>query len=509
MNPTYCTPEQFERWHKRTCARCGRFGCFAAVWPDGSICRTCECRALRIRGHCPDCGDHRILPGLRSADGAAICTRCAGFRPSYACSRCGQESQLHGHRLCTRCTLSDRLASLLDDGSGRIRPELVALHDMLVAMDNPRTGLNWLDGRSPNPRAAETLLRGLGTGEIALTHEAFHRLQPWRAAAHLRELLMTCGVLPLVDKQICLFERWLGEHLAGITEPDHAQIVRRFATWHVLPRLRSRVERKPITAAGRRFAGDQVQHATAFLGWLADRQLGLSDCRQSDIDAWHAEHKQHDRTAIRAFLLWCAANKLTRRFTLPSARAGQAAPITSARRLELLGQILTDTNAPTRSRVAAGLLLLYAQPVSRIVRLTLDDLLQDGDDVFIRLGNPPSPVPQPFAALLLDYAAHRSNMRTATNPGCTWLFPGRRADQPLHPEHLAALVHQLDVPTVAGRSAAIREHVLDMPAPIVADALGYHHVTTTKLAAQAGATWSQYAPGDHSRQPQIPRTGDS
>ena len=502
MSPAYRTPEQFERWHKRTCARCGRFGCFAAVWPDGPVCRTCECRALKIRGRCPDCGEQRVLPGLRSADAAAICTRCADFRPSYACSRCGQEDQLHARRRCTRCTLSDQLTGLLDDGTGRIRPELLPLHEILVAMDNPRTGLNWLQGRSPNPAAAAKLLRGLGNGSIALTHEAFHQLQPWRAAAHLRDLLMSCGLLPLVDKQVCLFERWLGEHLASITDPEHEQIVRRFATWHVLLRLRSRAERKPITPAGRQFAGDQVRRATAFLSWLADRDLRPANCRQAEIDTWHAEHKQHERVAVRAFLLWCADTKLTRRFTLPSAQIRQASIITRARRVELLGQILTDTNTPLRSRVAGGLLLLYAQPISRVVRLTLDDIVRDDDQVLIRLGDPPSPVPQLFAAMLLDYAADRANMRTATNPGSTWLFPGRRASQPLRPEHLAALVHELGVPTVAGRGAAIRQHVLDMPAPIVADALGYHHVTTTRLAAQAGTTWSRYAPGDHSpRQP--------
>jgi hypothetical protein len=193
---------------------------------------------------------------------------------------------------------------------------------------------------------------------------------------------MSGGLLPVVDKQICLFERWLAQHLADITDADHAQIVRRFATWHVLPRLRSRAERKPITPSGRGFGGDQVKHATAFLGWLADRGLGLADCRQTEIDVWHAEHRKHDRIAVRAFLLWCAENKLTRRFTLPSAQTGQAAPLTHARRIELLGQILTNGDAPPRSRTAAGLLLLYAQPVSRIVRLTLDDLIQDNDQVF-------------------------------------------------------------------------------------------------------------------------------
>ncbi|XVS64678.1 hypothetical protein ACQPYE_01025 [Actinosynnema sp. CA-299493] len=123
--------------------------------------------------------------------------------------------------------------------------------------------------------------------------------------------------------------------------------------------------------------------------------------------------------------------------------------------------------------------------------------MQDGDQVLLRLGDPPIPVPAPFAALLLDYIAHRSNMRTATNPRSAWLFPGRRAGQPLHPEHLAALVHELGVPTVAGRTAAFRQHVSATPAPVVADALGYHQVTAAKAAAQAGTPWSRYAAGDH------------
>ena len=41
------------------------------------------------------------------------------------------------------------------------------------------------------------------------------------------------------------------------------------ATWEVLPRLRTRAERKTTTPAGRRHAGDQVKAATAFLQWLS------------------------------------------------------------------------------------------------------------------------------------------------------------------------------------------------------------------------------------------------
>ena len=59
-------------------------------------------------------------------------------------------------------------------------------------------------------------------------------------------------------------------------------------------------------------------------------------------------------------------------------------------------------------------------------------------------------------------------MNTATNRGSRWLFPGRRAGQPMHPDALATLVNALGIPTVAARAAAIRHHVLEMPAPVVA-----------------------------------------
>jgi hypothetical protein len=37
-------------------------------------------------------------------------------------------------------------------------------------------------------------------------------------------------------------------------------------------------------------------------------------------------------------------------------------------------------------RSVAAILLLYAQPFSRITRLTLDDVIRDGDQALLRLG---------------------------------------------------------------------------------------------------------------------------
>jgi hypothetical protein len=203
---------------------------------------------------------------------------------------------------------------------------------------------------------------------------------------------------------------------------------------------------------------------------------------------------------IRPFLLWCMATKLARRIRLPQPVVPHAAPLSDNERTGHLGRVLTAPDLPLQVRVAAAIVLLYAQPVSRMVRLMLDDVIRDGDSVLLRLGEPPTPVPVPVADLLLEWIGSRGNMNTATNRNSRWLFPGRRAGQPMNSTALAALVNDIGVPTVAGRASAIRRHVLEMPAPVVADALSYSQDTTARLAAQAGSTFSRYAPGDHKRQ---------
>jgi hypothetical protein len=495
------TDEQIERWYKRTCSRCGRHGYVAGHWPDGHVCRTCRDRALRNRGQCPACGRERPLPGL--VDGRAVCRDCAGIRESFACSRCGQESKLHRGRLCTRCTLADRLAELLGDETGCIRPELVPLARALTAMDNPLSGLTWLYTRGKNGSAAE-LLRSLGRGEVELTHEAFHVLEPRLAAEHLRDLLISCGVLPAVDKQLCSFERWLVGYLPSISDPERQRLIRRFATWDVLPRIRLNAENGPLTPGSRKYASDQVTHAVGFLTWLDERQQTLRQTSQGDIDAWFAEHKEHDRNCLRSFLRWAAANRLIGRHELPKMRITAKAPLTEPQRLALLRKVLTDETGPLRSRVAAAIVLLYAQPLTRIARLTLDDVIRADGEMFLRLGEPATPVPAPVADLIESHIAARTNMRTATNPGSRWLLPGRRADQPLQPGYLSELLQKLGVPTSAGRGAALRQHLLEVPAPVIADALGYHYKTTARLSSEAGAGWSRYASGDHTKSPPTP-----
>lgn len=69
-----------------------------------------------------------------------------------------------GGRLCERCTLSDRLTALLNEGTGRIYPQLVPLHQLLVRRIRLESRLIWL--RDPQVPA---LLRDLATGTVPHT----------------------------------------------------------------------------------------------------------------------------------------------------------------------------------------------------------------------------------------------------------------------------------------------------------------------------------------------------
>jgi hypothetical protein len=240
--PSYRTPEQYERWHVRDCARCGRRGGLAANG-EGPVCRTCRDKAARTCGRCAICGAGRLLPGRRD-DGAATCRDCAGITRDFSCARCGREALLPGGRLCGRCTLEQQLTAIPGDGTGQVRPPVRALAGTVLSTARPKSAPQWLrDPRVPG------LLSGLATGTIPLTHEALHGLPDWRMVNHLRNLLMTCGALPERDMHLPYAGAWLHRELAALAAP-----------------------------AVRRFAGEQFTIARNFPGWLAGRGRDLRDC---------------------------------------------------------------------------------------------------------------------------------------------------------------------------------------------------------------------------------------
>jgi hypothetical protein len=277
---------------------------------------------------------------------------------------------------------------------------------------------------------------------------------------------MAAGALVAVDRQILLFERWYRSEVKAVAGPQHAQALRQFTTWRLLPRMRARAANQFLTSGTRNAAAHEFSKARQYLVWLAGRGRCLQDSTQADIDAWYATATDPDAT--RTFLKWAIASRAMPRLDVPARRHAERAPISQHRRLALIHRFLTDKRIELRTRVAGCLLLLYAQPVSRLARLTLDDIIT-GDDgqVFIRLGDPPT-------------------------PGCQWLFPGQRVGQPLMPIGLRRQLHELGIPLTQARTAAFRQLVLQAPPPVVARSLGFDYGTATEHAIAAGGTWNRY-----------------
>jgi hypothetical protein len=178
-------------------------------------------------------------------------------------------------------------------------------------MPKPDRALNWLHN---NPRLPG-YLQALARGEVPLTHDGLHQLDSWRTAAHLRDLLMACGTLPAVDRQIMLFERWSQPRLAAHGEGHDSRLLRQFLTWHQLPQLHAAARRAPLSPGARNYAAEAFLQAEQLLAWLHQHDLSLPTLSQRDLDRWNVQ--RHDRAA-QVFLRWAQHSGHSPRLQQPS-----------------------------------------------------------------------------------------------------------------------------------------------------------------------------------------------
>ena len=472
---------------KRDCGRCGRHGWPAASFPDGYLCSPCLTAALDIRGACPGCGTTRPLPGRLPGGQAPICRDCAGITRHFTCLRCDYEGNLAPGRICHPCARAQAITGIF--GNGPTVPALQPLAEALAAAPNPAATARWLG--QPHIRG---LLTDLTTGRLPLTHQALATRPGWRNAIYLRDLLVSCGALPPIDRQLADYEGWLHRRLTGLAGHPHERLLRQFSLWHQLPKMRAKAATAPLRPSARKYAEQRFIQAENFLTWTATLPRHPGALTQADIDTWHATAAIHQKQGARSFLTWAMAAGHIPHRQLPQLRFNKGEAITQHRRLALLRRYLTEEDAPTRIRAIACLMLLYAQPLSRVLRLTTSDITRDDDgQTWICFGHPPAPVPEPFATLL-----HQQISDLPAGSG-TWLFRGRNPGQPAAYATVFTQLRDLGFPMRTARISALRQLVLQAPAPVIAEALGFHHTTTQRQRANAAGTWIHYPGSDHTK----------
>ena len=136
--------------------------------------------------------------------------------------------------VCLPCQLQRRLVRLLDDGTGTPAAHLAALAEYLRGDPDPEKVLHWLSRSGP-----ADLVVALATGQLDLTHQALHGWPRPMPARHLQHHLIACGLLPPVDQHLLRFEAWLDQRLAALAAHPHERLLRRYALWQQLPRLRA------------------------------------------------------------------------------------------------------------------------------------------------------------------------------------------------------------------------------------------------------------------------------
>lgn len=471
---------------EQACSRCARQVTKTYRLGTDRCCGICYRAALHQRGRCTACSRARLVPG-RDAAGNQLCVDCAGIPRDFHCTSCGTETYLLRARHCARCVLHADLQILLAPAI-RTDHRVQLLAGVLEASDRPESILTWMRAGT----AARALLGSIADGSTELTHESLDQHGTARHAAHIRQLAEHHGILEPRDRYLGYFQHWIQQTLAAIDDASIRQPIEQFATWHHLNRIRHLHGKRTSLQSAAHTAKQDISTSVKFLTWLRDeRDRTLADCRQEDIDLWLATGNT-TRSLARTFIVWAIKARLCPPLDFPHRQTREEPTISQQQRLGWIRWLLTGEHETLPYRVCGILLLLYAQPITRLVQLRTDQIKHDGEHVTIRLGIHEIPVPEPFAAMLLRHLQNRPNLQTGNHGHSIWLFPSTRAGSHLHPGTVTTRLQRLGIPLLATRNRVLRDLVAEVPAPIVADTLGYSYAAAERHVASAGSHYGHY-----------------
>ena len=497
------------------CVICGRRKTVAVRLPDGPRCATCRpfqilacaicgcttrCETSRATGQpwclrcqqwwaeCSQCGATEPVRGGSRAK--PLCAKCLNPDPQFwgRCPSCQHTWQLSS-RPCQRCVLNQQILQLLGDRCGQLRPDLEPLRRALNRVERPDTALTWL--RRPKVRG---LLTTISTDTRQLTHDLLDDLPADKTVAHLRSILVAAGALPARQERLLELERWIQVAIHTPDDLEQRQVLHSYAIWHHLRRLRRRLDGADATSLQALNVRCHVTAAVSFMKWLADQNITLACCTQSDLERWAAApHSYRDETAN--FIRWALTHKHASGLSFGAIRwQGPAGPHDTEKRWNDARRLLHGHSIKTSDRVAGLLLLLYAQRIATISQLTCDHVRDYSDRVELTLGASPVILPPPVDQLVRDLiATHRGHAAIGRPDSTPWLFPGGRPGQHISHDRLGQRLKNIGLQPARARSTALFALATEVPAAILARMLGIHIQVATQWQQATSGDWAAYA----------------
>jgi hypothetical protein len=468
-----------------TCDQCGRQQpCYHASDPEKAICLGCASRRTRIVS-CLECGKPRA-PHRRVQDGA-ICQTCDRKRGNTTgiCAGCGGRAPL-ARDLCDPCRLRDTIEALARDGDPDAVQMLAPFLAELAAAPNPASTLRWM--QTPTFWVTKDLI----AGRIEVSHAGLDDVAPRApaAVAFVRAKLVASGVLPVRDEPSAAFARWHARAVERIAPGRDRAHVRAYATWNVAHQLARTSSRDRPTTASEKYARSLVSEAIKLVCWLHAQQLELCDLRQDLLDTWIADGAA-TRRRVRLFIAWLQRGEIlgARLNVAWDYRYPGRPPLIDEQRLAILRRLLEDRSIDPRDRFAGSVLLLYAQPLTRIARLRTTDITMTEDgQTTIAIGRGHLSLPEPLASIALGLRYQQ--LQHTGHEG--WLLPGRHAGTPVSADNLRLRLKRYDIASRPARHGALLALAARLPAPILADRLGIDQSRAAQWVQAAGATYAPY-----------------
>jgi len=173
-------------------------------------------------------------------------------------------------------------------------------------------------------------------------------------------------------------------------------------------------------------------------------------------------------------------------------RRGTSPKLDARAQTKAIDDHVHSTDLPVRHRAIAILLLVFGQPLERLLALTWDDVTITDDLVTVRLGGTADielqpPIDEPFRRL----AAEPQNHQTAAHPNNNWVFPGYSPGRHLEPGYVADRLRAA-FGARAARLGALHELTKLAPTAIIAEVLGYSPATIELHARGSAANYASY-----------------
>lgn len=285
--------------------------------------------------------------------------------------------------------------------------------------------------------------------------------------------------------QLALFDTWATELVERI-DPAHRHTITSYLRWGQHRRLARAVATDTLSTWSTLAARQQTTQAVALLDWLAGHRVTLSELDQPLLERWLTGGTTTRQQHSSDFLRWAQRQRLVgRHLRIPRQSRATATALPVIEHNQIIARLVDDTTISTPDRVAGLLVTLYAQPASRIIHLRHAHLHSTPGGIAIELGNHPIEPVAPLAALLMPLLQSGADLDA-------WLFPGETAGQPLSAKTLGQRLLRHGI-SRAARVAALHHLIATVPAPVLADLIGYNPNFIAEQAAKLGVPWAHYA----------------